>query len=109
MFNVLKWQKLSDRNNYFIALMVFKCLNDLAPPYLQNKFNFVRDSHERNTRQAIAGLLSLPPRINGNDLESFKHSFRYKGVKVWNNVEEYIRNSHDVQCFQYLYKTYYWN
>ena len=109
MFRELKWQSLSDRNTYFNALMVFKCLNGLAPPYLQNKFSYVRDKHERNTRQSTAGLLALPPLSNGNDLESFKHCFSYNGVNIWNCIETCIRNSLNVQSFKDLYKTYFWN
>ena len=109
MFRELKWQRLSDRQKYFTALMVFKSLNGLAPPYLQSKFNYVRDIHERNTRHAAAGLLALPPVSNGHDLESFRYCFSYDGVKVWNCIEPFIRNSINVQCFKTLYKAYYFN
>ena len=109
MFRKLHWQRLSDRKKYFTALMVFKSLNGLAPQYLQSKFNFVRDIHERNTRYSTAGLLALPPVTNGADLESFRYCFSYDGVKVWNCIESCIRNSFNVQCFKNLYKTYYWS
>ncbi len=82
--------------------MVFKSLNVQAPIYLQSKFNYVRDIHERNTQHATTGLLALPPVRNGHDLESFRNCFSYDGVKVWNSIELSIRNS-----FKNLYKTYY--
>ena len=84
MFRELKWESLSDRYTYFNALMVFRCLNGLAPHYLQNKFSYVRDKQERSTRQSTAGLLA--PLSNGNDLESLKYCFSYsKGsvFRVW--------------------------
>ncbi len=109
MFRELKWQTLSDRKNYFTALMVFKSLNGQAPPYLQSKFNYVRNIHECNTRHATAGLLALPPVRNGCDLECFRYCFSYDGVKVWNCIDSSIRNSFNVQSFKLLYKTYYWN
>ena len=71
MFHELKWQKLFNRRNYFTALMVFKCLNGLAPSYLQSKFSYVRDHHERDTRQSAAGLLALP--LLTNDIECNKY------------------------------------
>ena len=108
MFRKLNWQTLSDRNTYFNALMVFKSLNDLAPPYLRSKFNYVRDNHDCNTRQSTAGLLALPPVINGSDLESYKCCFSYNGVKIWNQIDESIRNTLNVQCFKTMYKYFYW-
>ena len=73
MSNQMFRGSLSDRSTYFNAFIVFKCWNGLAPPYLQNKFSYVRDKHQRNTRQSTAGPLALPPLSNGNDLQSFKY------------------------------------
>ena len=103
MFLELHWQTLSDRNTYFNALMVFKSLNDLAPPYLRSKFNYVRDNHDCNTRQSTAGLLALPPVINGSDLESYKCCLSYNGVKIWNQIDESIRNTLNVQWLVHIF------
>ena len=32
--------------------MTFKCVNNLAPPYLQDRFSLVKDIHEKNTRSS---------------------------------------------------------
>ena len=63
MFNVLGWELLQTRKNYFKALMMYmyKSLNGLAPEYLFNKFNYISTTHGVNTRQAAAGQLILPP------------------------------------------------
>ena len=108
MFNELNWQRLSDRCNYFTALMVFKCLNGQAPQYLQNKFNLLCNYQDRVTRQSTAGLLALPPRSNGNDINCYKYSFSYNGVKIWNRIESSIRNSPNTQLFKRCYKSCYW-
>jgi len=107
MFHELKWERLSDRMQYFKALMMYKCINDLAPQYLRNKFHFVSEIHNRNTRQAAAGQLALPPLSNGHDTECYKHSFTYSGVKLWNNVDPLVRNSVNLHCFKKLYKGHY--
>ena len=83
----------------FTALMVYKCLNGLAPEYLQNNFELLCNHQERVTRQSTAGLLALPLRRNGNDIQCFKYSFRYNGVKIWNGLESAIRNSPNTQMF----------
>ena len=60
MFNELRWERLSDRNQYFKALMMYISLHNLAPQYLTRKFKYVSDIHNCNTRQAAAGQLALP-------------------------------------------------
>lgn len=107
MFNKLGWESLSDRNDYFKALMMYKSLNNIAPCYLSKKFNYVRDNHNCNTRQAAAGQLAFPPLNHRNDLECFKNSFSYSGVQLWNFINPIVRNSNDMQSFKSVYKNYY--
>ena len=109
MFGKLGWERLTDRNKYFKSLMMYKTLHNLAPPYLTSKFSFVRDNHARNTRQAAAGQLALPPVSNGYDIECFKHSFSYSGVKLWNGIDPNVKNSCDVHSFKTMYKSHYFN
>ena len=107
MFSELGWERLSDRNQYFKALMMFKSLHSLAPQYLTRKFKYVRDNHNCNTRQAAAGQLALPPLNHGNDIECFKSSFSYSGVKLWNGIDSTVRNSQDIGSFKDMYKRHY--
>lgn len=107
MFRMLGWERLLTRNEYFKALMMYKCLNDLVPPYLTAMFKYVSTTHNFNTRQATAGQLALPPLSNGHDIECFKSSFIYNGVKLWNNIDAEIRNSVNVQLFKHRYKSVY--
>ena len=109
MFRILGWERLQTRNDYFKALMVYKSLNDLAPHYLANMFNYISTTHDVNTRQAAAGQLTLPPVSNGHDLDSFKSSFSYSGVKLWNKTDIDIRNSLNVQSFKRNYKRTFFN
>ena len=37
MFNELRWERLSHRNQYFKALMMYQYLHNLAPQYLTRK------------------------------------------------------------------------
>ena len=79
---------------------MYKSLNGLAPDYLSNKFNYISSTHGVNTRQAAAGQLALPPWSNGNDIECFKSSFMYSGVKLWNDLDNEIRHSVNVQTLE---------
>ena len=49
---------------------------------------------------AAAGQLVLPPLIHGNDIECFKSSFSYIGVKSWNSIDSTVRNSLDSGSFK---------
>ena len=84
--------------------MMYKALNGIAPEYLSSMFNYISTTHNRQTRQATAGQLALPPVCNGHDIECFKLSFAYNGVKLWNNIDVQIRNSMNVQIFKQQYK-----
>ena len=87
--------------------MMYKSLHSLAPQYLTRKFKYVRDNHNCNTRQAAAGQLALPPLTHGNDIECFKSSFSYSGVKLWNGIDSTVRNSQDIGSFKDMYKRHY--
>ena len=104
MFKMLGWERLQIRNEYFKAIMIYKALNGLAPEYISSMFNYVSATHNRQTRQATAGQLALPPVCNGNDIECFKSSFAYNGVKLWNSIDVNLRNSMNVQLFKHRYK-----
>ena len=107
MFNMLGWERLQKRNDYFKALMMYKALNGIAPEYISNMFKYVSATHNRQTRQATAGQLALPPTCNSYDLECFKSSFVYNGVKLWNDLDVQIRNSVNMQVFKCQYKSTY--
>ena len=107
MFQVLGWEQLQNRNDYFKSLLMYKALNGLAPEYISSMFNYVNATHTRQTRQATAGQLALPPLCNGKDIECFKSSFAYNGVKMWNTIDVPLRNSDNVQVFKQQYKSTY--
>ena len=64
LFPKLGWKVLQDRCDYFKSSLMFKTLNDLALAYLCNKFKYLSEKHNVNTRQAAAGLLALPSCTN---------------------------------------------
>ena len=109
MFPILKWQPLTARNNYSRALLVYKCINDMAPTYLSRRLQFVSETHNVNTRQAASDKLALPPKSNGKDTEYFRNSFTFKGITQWNLLDSGIRHANSVQCFKERYKSLYNN
>jgi hypothetical protein len=46
----LNWQPVPDMLKYFVGVLTFKCLNGLAPDYLNSYFQERLSLHDRNTR-----------------------------------------------------------
>ena len=56
MIKQLNWMPIETRLIYFICIMVYKCLNGLAPRYLTNLFNYTANVHDYNTRNVTDNL-----------------------------------------------------
>ncbi len=80
------------------ATSVNKCLNNLAPQYMCNMFNYVTNNH--NTRQSARKDLEVPP---GTHKVLFENSFRYNAVNEWNNIKPYICNCVSLNSFKLSY------
>ena len=67
-------------------MLVFKCLNDIAPPYLSNMF-LLRQTHESR-------------------LTYGKHAFSHSAAELWNTLPINVRKSSCVVTFKKKLKTY---
>ena len=76
----LDWLTVKERLFFNDAVMVFKCVNDLVPEYLDKTFVPSSCIHSRVTRSC--NLLHIP-RCR---LSSGQRAFRYRGCKLWNNL-----------------------
>ena len=76
--------------DYLKCMLVFKCLNNLAPPYLLNEFSHSRDFHSYNTRHRD---LLRPPLAKTT---KYQGSFRFSGTKIWNSLPLDLRRTHDL-------------
>ena len=80
--------------DYLKCMLVFKCLNNLAPPYLLNEFSYSRDFHSYNTRHRD---LLRPPLAKTT---KYQGSFRFSGTKIWNSLPLDLRRTHDLNKFK---------
>ena len=79
----LGWKSLESRRCCHLNTMVFKALNDLAPPYLKGCFQFC----QRNYSLRSNGNLSLPkPRS-----DYCKRKFSYRGSMQFNNLPPHLK------------------
>ena len=51
---------IKQRFSYFLGILVYKCLNNLAPEYLSSLLTYVSDTQPYPTRTAINKYLALP-------------------------------------------------
>ncbi len=89
----LGWTSIQNRWLIHKCIYVFKCLNDLVPPYLHSKFNFVNTTHNVNTRSSASKLLAIN--------ECHLRSFKYQGAIEWNKLPQHIRAINSFHIFKH--------
>jgi hypothetical protein len=84
----LHWLPVRHRITYKVALLVFKCLHELAPAYLAVDCQLTSMiSNRRHLRSSSTGVLSAPRTRTAIGARSFAAI----GPVVWNNLPLEIR------------------
>ena len=73
---------INQRIDYFTSIMMYKTINKSSPNYLHNRFEYVKDKHQINTRSAASGNLFIPKLSS----KTGQRSFLYRGVTAWNGL-----------------------
>ena len=95
------WPNLQERGNFQKCMLVYKCLNNLAPPYLLDEFKHSRYYHNYNTRHR--DLLRLPL----TRTSKYQSSFRYNGAETWNSLSTKVRNTSAFLPFRKALKSFF--
>ena len=93
---------LSSYNGYQIikqlvvrdAILVFKCLNGLAPPYLCQKFNTRLEVQNCSTRNRDRLHIPLCRTAAG------QHAFTFRGQKLWNSLPDEFQSITNLDVFK---------
>ena len=91
---VFSWPSLQSRRDYLKCMLVFKCLHNLAPPYLLKEFHHSREFHDYNTRHRD---LLRPPFAKTS---KYQGSFRVSGTKIWNSLPLKLRRVQELTRFK---------
>ena len=78
----LEWMNIKQRLTYFQGLLMFKCLNNMAPSYLSDSLTYLSHHQSYTTRNVIKNHLTIPR----PHLSIFKQSFKYSGPTLWNSL-----------------------
>ena len=83
----LHWLPVRRRITFKTAVLVYKCLHDMAPQYLQTYCEPTSTVATRRLRSAHCGRLTVPrTRTNYGD-----RSFAVQGPRVWNSLPAELR------------------
>ena len=90
----LHWLSIKKRIIFKIALLVYKFLNGLAPPYLQELFHFAHHSH----------IVRL--KVPSSATKYGSRAFIIIGPRIYNSLPQSIKESENVLTFKQSLKTY---
>ena len=93
----LNWLRLRERHRYHIAILVYKCLNNQVPPYL-NVFRTVQDT--MTTSLYLRSSDSLQLHVPRYKLNVYQQSFLCNGANIWNELPAAIRKSESINSFK---------
>ena len=85
---------LTDRRHYHVCNQMYKIVNGLAPPVIENKFFLVNQN--RSTRAAARQDLTIPD----IRLDLSRRNFTYRGPFQWNLVDVEIRGKPSIHSFK---------
>ena len=94
MFKKLNWMSLQNRRNFHKCIQMYKCMNNLAPDYLNNYFQTNQNIHSHNTRNASQ------LRITRTNTEYLHKRFTVSSQKLWNNLPTHIQNNPTIGGFK---------
>jgi hypothetical protein len=101
LFKNLNWLPVTDRFKYYIAILVYKTINNLAPSYMRELIHTCNNENYNLRSQSNLNLVVLKP-----NTEYLKKTFSYSGMVIWNTIPASIKFITKLEIFKKTYKTY---
>ena len=96
----LNWQTFDQRKHYFNCVLMFKCIQGLAPSYLSNSVVMACETSDLNTRLVNSNDVSRPD-VN---IEKYRTAFSYTGALSYNELPENLKCITSLTRFKSSYK-----
>lgn len=103
LLSPLHWLPVRYRIEFKILTLVYKCLNNQAPVYLQ-EYIIACETSAYNLRSNDLGLLQVP-KTNSKTLGD--RGFHVSGPTLWNKLPQSIRDSDSLNMFKRQLKTHF--
>ena len=101
----LHWLDVPDRMIFKLAVLVHRCLNGRAPPYMSDYCVPVAGAVTRRHLRSTNRQLLAVPRYRLNTYG--RRALSVAGPTVWNSLPDFIRDpTISAECFKRLLKTY---
>ena len=95
LIDKLGWKTIRELNNNDAAVMMFKIMNNMAPPYLTGMFQPLRELHEIMLRDTNSNL-----RLPLMSTNMGQRSFSYHGADIWNKIKPNNKTGTSLQSFK---------
>jgi hypothetical protein len=95
----LNWLPVKEHLLYRDTIMTYKCMNEMAPPYLCNKFRNRATIHGRHTRNRDQLQIPLYTSASG------QRTFNYRAVKIWNSLDLELKELKSLRKFKNTLKS----
>ena len=92
----LGWKTISELNNNDAAVMMFKIMNNMAPPYLTGMFQPLRELHEIMLRDTNSNM-----RLPLMSINMGQRGFSYHGADIWNKIKPNNKTGTSLQSFKW--------
>jgi len=103
LLHELHWLRIRQRTEYKLAVLVYRCLHGLAPPYLASDLQRVVDlDNRRRLHSSLTDALNVPSmRLStvGNC------AFPVAAARVWNSLPATVTSSPSLLTFERRLKT----
>ena len=93
------------RIQFKVALLVFKCINNLAPKYLKDLIS-LRDTKRMSMR--LDDDFFILKTLRQPNFSKTDAAFQYNGPRIWNSLPYSIRSIPDIAKFKKCLKTHYY-
>lgn len=98
----LKILKMEGRRKLHLASLVHKVVHTKKPKYLHDKFEWLGDAHNKDTRSKVQSKMAIPSHKTAN----FRSGFRFAASKIWNDLPPPLQQNMSSYCFKFKLKSF---
>ena len=99
----LHWLRYPDRIDYKLAVLVYRCLQGLAPSYLADEFTRVSEIESRRNLRSASTANLVVPRFQRKTLGG--RAFPVAAAQAWNSLPSHVTSSSSLASFKRNLKT----
>ena len=90
-----------ERRDFLLSVLMYKCHEGLAPPYLSDTLTLHSEINVRPSRHTDEATYQIPR----TRTEKGKSAFIVQGPTIWNRIPLQIREADSAELFKNKYKT----